>query len=499
MTHEVWLAGASAVAFLSLALLAMHRRTRHPLALHLGLMCVGLFAYNLAELLSFVAGRRWVAVGDAAAALAAISTFELFLGFLGVSRRVVLARRVARPYFAALGVLGLAPLAVPDLAPVHDTGLWSLLMLVGLLPGFAILARLIVRRARRAAGAERARAELLGGALLLGVGTVMTDLAAMLGLGVPRLSYVGLLLSAVLVAALTFGARIVERVRVATVLNAATVALLAVVGQVLVVAWAGDRIALVLVGTLVVALAAAAALVPLVSGASAERARTEYLLTLGRFAQQMAHDVRNPLATIKGAAQFLQEERAAGRSIDDQPDMLAAIAGSVDRIDRFIADYQRIGRVEPDARPVDVNAVVEGALRAASGAKSAPIEIGRDLAPGLPDLAADPDLLGFALENLVRNACEAMPEGGRLSVATERCGGGTPGVRVTVRDTGCGMDVVTRERALDGFFTTKEGGTGLGLAFVRRVVEAHGGRLRVESALGRGTTVSVELPVERPR
>jgi signal transduction histidine kinase len=97
------------------------------------------------------------------------------------------------------------------------------------------------------------------------------------------------------------------------------------------------------------------------------------------------------------------------------------------------------------------------------------------------------------LENLVRNAMEAMPDGGTVTVRTARSG--AESVLLSVADTGCGMDARTRERAFDDFFTTKALGSGLGLAFVRRVVEAHGGRVSLESEQGRGTLVSVRLPV----
>ena len=122
-----------------------------------------------------------------------------------------------------------------------------------------------------------------------------------------------------------------------------------------------------------------------------------------------------------------------------------------------------------------------------------------ELAEGLPPCRADREMLSRVLENLVRNAMEAMPDGGTVTVRTARSGGGAreagASVVLSVEDTGCGMDARTRERAFDDFFTTKATGSGLGLAFVHRVVEAHGGQLSLESEQGRGTVVSVRLPV----
>ncbi len=497
MATEVWLAAASGAAFLALALVAAARRARHPLALHLGLMSVGLFAYNLAEVLSTVAGQRfWVWVGDSAAALTAIPTFELFVGFLGGTRSTVTARRMARWYFALLGILGVAPLVDARLAWLHDSGAWPLLMLAGLVPGFALTLIAAIRRARQAGGRERVRAQLLGVALLVGVGSVMSDLAALAGLSVPRLSYVGLLLSSLLVAALVLEARIIEGVRVATVVSAVFVAMLAVVAQIVVVAWAGERTVVFVFGTAVVAVLSGAALVPLALTMAEQRARTDQLITLGRFARQMAHDVRNPLAAIKGAAQFLEEERKSGRSIDEQSEMLGIVVEQVDRIERFIADYQRMARLEPALRPMEANAIALAAIRAMEAAGDESFEIVRELADGVPSVDADPDLLGFALENVIRNAREAMPSGGKVIVSTALVAEPAPYVRIGIRDSGAGMDVRTLDRALGGFFTTKEGGSGLGLSFVRRVIDAHGGRLHVRSEEGQGTFVAIDLPAK---
>ena len=496
MPTEDWLAAASAAAYLALALLAAARRARHPLAAHLGLMSVGLFAYNLHEVLSVVTGQHyWVWLGELLPALIAIATFELFVGFLGATRRLTRVRWSARVYFGLLGMVGLLPLVLPRASVLRESGVWALLMLVGLLPCFAVVGVLLVRHARRFAGKERLRAQLMGGALLLGVGSVMTDLASMSGLQVPRLSSVGLLLASLLMAAFAFESRIIERVTIAAGVNALIVSLLAVAAQVVLLSWARDRTALIVFGTVVVALGVVAALVPTLGALSDRRVRNQYVLTLGRFAQQMAHDVRNPLAAIKGSAQFLKQERAEGRSMDPHEEMIDLIVERVDRIETFIRDYQRMGRMEPSPTSVDLRALVEAALRlAATGVVSnAKIRVACEVTGDLPMILADPDLLGFALENVVRNACEAMPNGGEIHASILRSG--TADLRIRIRDSGAGMDVRTIERALQGFFTNKEGGTGLGLTFVRKVVEAHGGRFGLESEEGRSTTVEIELPI----
>ena len=101
-----------------------------------------------------------------------------------------------------------------------------------------------------------------------------------------------------------------------------------------------------------------------------------------------------------------------------------------------------------------------------------------------------PDLFAGALQNLVRNAAEAEAE--RIEIGAARAGAA---LRVWVKDDGAGMDARVRERAFDEFYTTKTTGTGLGLAFVGRVAEAHGGKARIESEVGRGTTIEIEVPI----
>lgn len=213
--------------------------------------------------------------------------------------------------------------------------------------------------------------------------------------------------------------------------------------------------------------------------------------TLGRFAQQMAHDVRNPLAAIHGAAQFLLEEQDQGRPLEPHREFIALILDRAERLERVIADYQRMGRVETQLSEEDVNELVREAL-ASHRASGSDLKIELALADESPICSIDRDLFVHALENLVRNAAEAMEGDGTLSAVTERRG---RSVLIKISDDGPGMDPRSAERAFDAFYTTKAGGTGLGLAFVARVVEAHGGTARMDSRVGEGTTVELELPL----
>jgi signal transduction histidine kinase len=344
--------------------------------------------------------------------------------------------------------------------------------------------------------------------MLLGVGGAVTDLAAVAGAHIPRLSYAGFLAQSLLLAALVFKAPLFERPTILAAVNSLVVAVLALLAQLLVFAWAGQRPAVLLFGTLVVVLGLSAALRPLWQLQSEQRARARHHAALGRLSRQMAHDIRNPLAAIRGAAQFLQEEHRQGRPLEPHVQFLDMIVERSQRLEGVVADYQRIARVEPVVSDVDVNALVQAALDAARVAVEPGVEIASELEQGLPPCPADRDLVTHALENLVRNAIEAMPEGGHLTLVTRLSmdplfakvdlgQGQRTMAEIQVADEGQGIPEATRQRLFTPFFTTKDRGLGLGLALCHRIVEEHKGAIQVASEPGRGTAVSCFLPIAK--
>ena len=160
----------------------------------------------------------------------------------------------------------------------------------------------------------------------------------------------------------------------------------------------------------------------------------------------------------------------------------------------LVTDITAYGRA-PDLRrgPVAVNELVDECLmlvqdRVAEHAT----RVVRELDPGMPEMSLDARELKKAILNLVVNGLDAMEDGGTLTVRTG--GREDGGVLIDIADTGCGMDEETRARLFELFYTTKSNGTGLGMAIARSVVDRHGGRLTVDSAPGRGTRVTIELP-----
>jgi signal transduction histidine kinase len=161
-------------------------------------------------------------------------------------------------------------------------------------------------------------------------------------------------------------------------------------------------------------------------------------------------------------------------------------------MNQTLTDLLRHARQSAPRRLVaEVNTLLEQTL---TFVPRAGVDIVRHFDPSLPRVSADPDLLHQAFLNIVINARQAMPEGGRLTVESRADGRNGRPVRITISDTGRGISADHLERIFQPFFTTKPQGTGLGLAIAARIVEQHGGRIAVETVPGQGTTFTIVLP-----
>jgi two-component system, NtrC family, sensor histidine kinase PilS len=222
--------------------------------------------------------------------------------------------------------------------------------------------------------------------------------------------------------------------------------------------------------------------------------RSDRLAAIGELAAGMAHEIRNPLASLSGSITMLSEElrlEGTGRELMD------VVMSEISRLDSLITDFLGFASPrEPLARRTDLGALARetAALLRQSNQASWRIEVSEQ--GELPAMAeVDPQLVRQVFWNLSRNAIEAMPAGGLLEIGVTAAAGT---VTVAFADRGCGIPPAAMPKIFTPFFSTKERGTGLGLAIVFKIVEAHGGRLDVESAPGRGTTVRVSLPVRQP-
>ncbi|HYQ82138.1 MAG TPA: ATP-binding protein, partial [Anaeromyxobacteraceae bacterium] len=217
-----------------------------------------------------------------------------------------------------------------------------------------------------------------------------------------------------------------------------------------------------------------------------ELLRAERLAAVGRIASQITHEIRNPLNAISLNAELLAEELGPGAS-GEAPALLKAIGREIDRLNAVVEDYLRFARLpKPQKAREDLNEILSGLLDfVARELAAAGVAVRRELAPGLPAVMGDEAQLRAAFLNLLRNAREAMPGGGTVTVRTLLAEGGQ--VEAEVRDTGAGIPEEVLPRIFDPFYSTKERGTGLGLAFALQVAREHGGSLRCESLPGRGT------------
>jgi signal transduction histidine kinase len=226
----------------------------------------------------------------------------------------------------------------------------------------------------------------------------------------------------------------------------------------------------------------------------AELRRAERLAAVGRISAQITHEIRNPLNSIGLNAELLAEELSGAAAPREALQLVSAITREVDRLNGVTEEYLRFARLpRATIARTDVNEMLAGLLDfVAPELAASRVEVRRELAPDLPAVRADEALLRAVVLNLLRNSREAMPGGGTVAVRTALAAAGA--VEIEVRDTGGGIPPGDLTRIFDPFYSTKERGTGLGLAFAQQVVKEHGGTIRCESTVGRGTSFTIRLP-----
>jgi len=226
----------------------------------------------------------------------------------------------------------------------------------------------------------------------------------------------------------------------------------------------------------------------------AQLVQSEKLASIGQMAAGVAHGLRNPLASLRAAAQLAQH-RVEGPAAREP---LNAIIEQVDRLDLRIAHLLTFSRPAP-FRPLreSVRTLVDGALSGfAELLRQRRVELAVNVPPTLREIRVDPMRLEQALTEIISNALDAMPEGGQLAVAARADGQGrADGVALEITDSGPGIPAEILPNLCEPFFTTRPEGTGLGLAIAKRYVEETGGRLDIASRIGHGTTVRIWLPV----
>ena len=219
--------------------------------------------------------------------------------------------------------------------------------------------------------------------------------------------------------------------------------------------------------------------------------RAERLFALGQLSAGLAHEIRNPLASIAGAAGILQRNPQRERK---DAECLEIISKECQRLNGLLTEFLNFARPPtPKYQTTDFGAVVDSVMElAAHAVGKKPIELRKNISPDLSPVECDPELLKQVLLNLIINAIQATPGSGEVLVSV---GLRNERLLIEVRDEGSGISGADRGRIFDPFFTTKDNGTGLGLSVAHQIVEQHGGIIRAEANPARGMTFSVSLPL----
>ncbi len=224
--------------------------------------------------------------------------------------------------------------------------------------------------------------------------------------------------------------------------------------------------------------------------------QTERLATIGRMSAKVAHEIRNPLSSISLNTELLEEEIGSYKEVDAQEakSLLRSISKELDRLTEITDDYLRFAKLPtPRLKELTVNRMVSDLLSMLEiEMQDSGVSIEKRLAPKLPKVKVDQQQLRRALLNMLKNSLEAMPDGGTISVATEA---DSDCVRISIEDTGTGIDEMHMDRIFTPFFSTKEMGTGLGLPLAQQIVAEHGGEIKCASKLGEGAVFVISLPI----
>ena len=213
---------------------------------------------------------------------------------------------------------------------------------------------------------------------------------------------------------------------------------------------------------------------------------------MGRLAAGVAHEIRNPLSSIKGFATYFKE-RYPDKPEDQQTANI--MIQEVDRLNRVVGQLLEFARpISVKPRLISLQALLKDSVKLIEDrAAEKDISIHTQNAVQVDEVWGDPDRINQILLNLYLNAIDAMKSGGALKVGLSSEGNGRQFI-ISVSDTGCGISAQNLSQIFDPYFTTKSSGTGLGLAIAHNAIEAMGGRIKVKSDPGKGTTFMITIP-----
>jgi two-component system sensor histidine kinase HydH len=219
--------------------------------------------------------------------------------------------------------------------------------------------------------------------------------------------------------------------------------------------------------------------------------RADRLSALGELSAGMAHEIRNPLGSIKGAVEIIKDDYSPDEA---KYEFIQILLKETDRLNRIVQEFLGFAKPKnPEFQVVDLNEAIESVLTlTAQEARKTRVKVEKKLDPAIGKRSLDGGLLKQAFLNLILNAIQAMPGGGLLTVESRLAQGE---IEVKIADTGTGISEENKKKLFSPFFTTKKQGTGLGLAITYRIIENHRGKIVVASEPGKGTAFTVKIPV----
>jgi len=381
LNAHAWVALLAAAGHLALFFLAVGRVAKSPVALPLALLTVALFSTSFCELAFEVSqAPEWGWLEATAAPITVALAMHLVLAFVG--RRKALSWLMYSHYgvFGLLSANSLLAFVWPAERTFVGSPAWTVLVLVLVAPSTVLISVFLMLHLRRAVGAqEQGRTRLLLIAVAWTASFVLSDLIANLGFDVPRLASLGNLGSNLMLVFVVFRLKLFGRelsnTNTVAAVGMATVAVLAYLSLFRLF---NTNVTLLLSGTASVTLTLLVVSRRVMVARAVGRERMKRLATLGRFSAQMAHDLKNPLAALKGAAQYLKEEQARGHPLADQGEFLDLILEQIERLHTVVDHYQRLGRVEPVRQSLNLNELVKAVLALQAFAGTGPVEeIGR--------------------------------------------------------------------------------------------------------------------------
>ena len=222
--------------------------------------------------------------------------------------------------------------------------------------------------------------------------------------------------------------------------------------------------------------------------------RSTRLASIGRLAAGVAHEIRNPLSSIKGFATYFGERY---KDIPEDKDTAQIMVNEVERLNRVISQLLEFARpVNINRKTVDIKTIINHSVKMIErNAHEKDIRVHVEVPSGIPHIAVDSDRINQVFLNLFLNSIEAMDSGGELSISVNYDSTAEM-MKIKVSDTGKGISPSDIGNVFDPYFTTKQSGTGLGLAIVHRIIESHDGEIKVESNQGKGTDATIILPLD---